>query len=112
MDICTIGAIVQKCGLRMIKNVWRDLMSDEKKLYEVKFPVVGTLVVEVRAYSKEEAMEKVYGTMDLEVSSLYEDDDIEDACVDNVEMLHKLNSGNVCYAPRPWKVEAEEMDEE
>lgn len=71
----------------------------KSKTYLVIIPIGGHVTIKVDADNEDQA---IAAALDKDLS----DEDISNA---TWEMLEKVNSGNVCYFPRPWEVEAIEQ---
>lgn len=66
------------------------------KTYSVTVPIAGHMVIEVKAESADDAVEKALASEALTLDKL-----------ESWEALERFHQGNICYCPHPWKANAE-----
>ena len=67
-------------------------------IYGVLMPIGGHAYVEVSAANEQEAIEAAIGM-------------VEFTHIEEWDVLHKVNTGNVCHFPTPWAIEADVIEE-
>jgi hypothetical protein len=67
-------------------------------IFNVTIPIAGHAIVEVFADDQNAAIEKAL-------------ENIQQRDIESWEALSKFNQGNVCYCPKPWEIEIEEVEE-
>lgn len=78
------------------------------KTYWVSVPFAGNYGVSVEAADEDEAKNKALEACPILDATFDEGVAGE---IQEWEALEKFNSGNVCYCPHPWEIEAEEEEE-
>jgi len=77
------------------------------KKYTVTVPFSGHLTMTIEAESKDAAIDKA-------LSSEFEHNIVGGEAVEIAEfqLMEKVNDGDICYFPAPWKVEVWEVEVE
>lgn len=75
--------------------------------YNVTIPIYGHVVVTVDAEDEESAADKAFEEAGEFICS-WTIGETPSAMLDSLECYDKVNSGNVCHLPSPWKIVVEE----